>query len=469
MRDDDLYNLLVPDAPEHRRTERDEPGRAARGLAPGATPREPRPGLQEPSLIPSADGAIERILFVLPTWALTRPDLVEGYRSVIRELRPGTHFVVVHQDAADEVAAWFADAGHEPGNVTLVPVPEHVALTDWAEDAYAALKDTDSPQTILMEPWEFARAGDALIAQYVQDYAGIPASQAPLIFQGGNILVGGSFWLLGRDYVAESEELLTGGRPPVNLPADRPVTDALASLFAEYLEAQRELLVLGTDEPIGLRDYYGAMSERGFTLDMPSGGAGMYQPIFHIDMFVTLLGPASDGRYEVTVGSPRLADEALGTSSPYALDDVYDAAAAALEATGARVSRNPLVHHATFRGTTNLATLDQAAADYGSEDLRLAAAALRDLGAGPDDEVHLRDWHHITWNNCLVENSECEGRHVYMPTYGASYPELAPLDDRMEQWWTERGFTVHRLADFSPFAERQGVVHCITKYLGRSA
>ncbi|GAA1469918.1 hypothetical protein [Microbacterium thalassium] len=427
-----------------------------------------RPGLQEPSLIPSADGAIAEILLVLPDWAVTRPEFAQGYRSVIGELRRGTRFVVVHQDELDLISGWFTAAGHHLDQVTFVPVPGYVSLTDWAEDAYVALQDSDSPQTILMEPWTFARSGDALIAQYVQDFAGIPASQAPLIFQGGNILIGDSFWLLGRDYVAESAELLDSPRPPVKAPG-QSIAETLRNLFNQYLDANRELLTLGTSRPIPLREYYATRSERGYTLDAPSGGVGAFQPIFHIDMFVTLLGRGEDGAYEVTVGSPRLADEVLGTVSPYALDDVYDAIAGALASAGMTVSRNPLVHRPTFVETRTLSEVDEAAAKRDSEDLRLAAAELRRLGAAADDVIHVRDWHHITWNNCLVENSESVGKHVYMPTYGASNPDLAPIDDEMEQWWTSRGFTVHRLADFSSFAERQGVVHCIKKYLARSA
>ena len=33
--------------------------------------------------------------------------------------------------------------------------------------------------------------------------------------------------------------------------------------------------------------------------------------------------------------------------------------------------------------------------------------------------------------------------------------------------WTNLGFEAHLLADFGSFARRQGVVHCITKYLRR--
>jgi hypothetical protein len=79
----------------------------------------------------------------------------------------------------------------------------------------------------------------------------------------------------------------------------------------------------------------------------------------------------------------------------------------------------------------------------------------------------VRSWHHITWNNCLVEDSDAEGRHVYLPTYGAGAPDLAALDAHMAALWERLGYTVHPLADFGSFARRQGVVHCIKKYLRR--
>ena len=89
---------------------------------------------------------------------------------------------------------------------------------------------------------------------------------------------------------------------------------------------------MGTRRPIPLREFVGRREGDGYYLDLPSGGAGTFQPIFHIDMFVTLVGLGADGAFELLVGSPRLADERLGVSSPYALDDVYDTIAAKFEA-----------------------------------------------------------------------------------------------------------------------------------------
>ena len=37
----------------------------------------------------------------------------------------------------------------------------------------------------------------ALIADNVEEHTSVRASQAPLVFQGGNCLIGDDFWLLG--------------------------------------------------------------------------------------------------------------------------------------------------------------------------------------------------------------------------------------------------------------------------------
>jgi hypothetical protein len=91
------------------------------------------------------------------------------------------------------------------------------------------------------------------------------------------------------------------------------------------------------------------------------------------------------------------------------------------------------------------------------------------LGAKNATKLRVRDWHHVTWNNCLVENSDSVGRHVYLPTFGhRPNSDLQKIDAYMTKLWSGLGFQVHSLADFNEFARRQGVVHCIKKYIRRS-
>lgn len=468
-----LYRQLVPDAPQHRRTERDvypsAQAEARARLAGRLAPRPRQPGLQEPALISSWQGAIETLLLAFPTYGVSSNDLAAGYRSVIAALRQGTRFVVVHHASTRaDVGKWFEAAGHPDGNITYVALPDYVSFTDWAEDGYVALLDAADGTTYLMEPWEFPRAGDALIAESVQEHVDLRSAQAPLIFQGGNCLIGDTFWLLGKDYFADSVALLDGDSPPVEAPEGTAPDAFVTRLFADYVDAGRELIVVGTNRPIPLRPFYGRREGDAFYVDIAGDGAGTFQPIFHIDMFVTLVGRNAGGDFHVLVGSPAMGDELLGTRSPYALDDVYDTIAGQLAARGMKVQRNPLVHRPTPGRTFTLAQLREIAGQPGNEALVEAVAELQAAGAEDTTPVQVRTWHHVTWNNCLVENSAALGGHVYLPTFGhGPNADLRPVDEAMKALWEDRGFTVHLLGDFNGFARRQGVVHCIKKYLAR--
>jgi hypothetical protein len=469
-----LYKFLVPNPPLHRRTERDPedlrtpPPRREAGRLLEA--RRIVPGLQRPSLVSSFDGTIEQILFCFPAWGVADPAVSAGYRSVIGALRRGTRFVVVHAESTrDEVAGWFTDAGHDRSDVDLVGLPDYVSFTDWAEDGYVALTDLEDGTTYLVEPWTFPRAGDALIADAVSDALPIRSQQAPLVFQGGNCLVGEGFWLLGRDYFADTLSLLGEPRPPAQPPGSVSLPDFARQLFSDYVDRDRRLVLVGTTREIPLSTFRGLRSGDEFFLDLPTDGTGTYQPVFHIDMFLTLVGPGEDDRFEVLVGDPSLADDLLGTQSPWALPGVYDTIAADLAREGFAVQRNPLVHWPTTTRALTFAEISALADQPDNEALATAVADLREQGAGRDTPVTVRRWHHVTWNNCLVENSTEQGKHVYLPTFGyADKASLAVVDDHMEQLWRDRDFEVHRLGDFNPFAERQGVVHCIKKYLARS-
>lgn len=462
-----IYRALVPDAPLQLRTEGD-PTRAA--FAPRSLAvREARPGLESPSLVSSYAGQIERVLLCFPSQLARKQPMARGYKSVIEALRPGTRFIVAHDETARAIIEpWFDEAGHSKEAVEFVPLPDYVSLTDWAEDAYVAL--TEDGESYLMEPWSFLRGGDALIADAVEEYTDVKASGAPLIFQGGNCLIGSDFWLLGKDYFADTISLFAGDHSPVEVgPGDDPRKLA-TDMFSRYVDAGRRLILVGTRKPIPIAEYVGSEQTGVFYLDIAANGAGSFQPIFHIDMFLTLVGENEDGKFEVLVGSPALADERLKRSSPFALADVYDGIADDLTREGFVVRRNPLVHRPTAVGQTNLPRLTELSKQPGGESLAAAVAQLREAGASDSTAIQLRDWHHITWNNCLVENGGAAGKHVYLPTFGHEpYGDLAVIDTEMKELWESLGFTVHLLADFNAFARRQGVVHCIKKYIRRGA
>ena len=464
---DAAFRFLVPDAPRHRRTE----GDGSPALAPSriGTLNQLRttPGIANPSLVSSWSGSIDRVLLAFPSYGVHSPELAAGYRSVIGALRAGTGFVVVHHESDREtVEGWFREAGH---SAQLVPMPDYVDFTDWAEDGYLALTDQDETGTYLLEPWSFPRSGDSLIADAVEEHGPVRATQAPLVFQGGNCLVGDDFWLLGTDYFLDTLELVQSGELPISVPPGRTAVEFVGELFRRHVDSARDLVLVGTKRPLGLKPYYATAEAGEYHLDIPGGGVGDVQPIFHLDMFVTLAG-REDGRFRVLVGSPALADAVLGTTSPFGLQNAYDEIAADFESRGFEVVRNPLVHRPHISQRLSFEALRAFADTPDGAELREVVGEFAAAGAQPDTTINVRAWHHITWNNCLVENSAEAGKNVYLPTFGhGENADLAAIDDEMDRLWTGLEFTVHRLGDFNAFASRQGVVHCIKKYLERGA
>jgi hypothetical protein len=211
-----------------------------------------------------------------------------------------------------------------------------------------------------------------------------------------------------------------------------------------------------------------------FYLDIVKEGVGTFQPIFHIDMFVTLIGRNNAGEFSVLVGSPTLGEALSGESSPQNLAHAYDGIASDLKAAGFDVIRNPLVHKGVETGdVSSLSDLKTLSKEQGGEVLLSAIAKLEAGGAKAATRIKIRDYHHITWNNCLVENS-ASGKNVYLPTFGYKPNEhLSKVDEHMKNLWAKElekkglGFKVHMLGNFNSFAKRHGVVHCIKKYVSR--
>src|SRR5919109_4860144 len=241
-----LLRILVPDAPRHKRTEKDiypDAATASRARSVGVR-RAKVAGLASPRLTSSYEGSIDTIMFAFPRYAADA-DLAPGYKSVISALRPGTEFVVVHaKSLRPEIDTWFTGGGHRLNKVTFVELPDYINFTDWAEDGYVSLADAANGTSYLMEPWEFPRAGDALIAEAVEGVTRTKTGQAPLIFQGGNCLIGDDFWLLGKDYFADSVRLVSEPSGPVEVPPGTAADAFVAQLFSEYVDRTRRLIVV---------------------------------------------------------------------------------------------------------------------------------------------------------------------------------------------------------------------------------
>jgi hypothetical protein len=421
---------------EIRRTAADLPDdarrRRLRTAAAAARISATRP--QAPSLVATAAGAIARLLLTIPSYAVIgaeRNPYAVVYRDLLAKLPAQTALVILtHESAADTVREWLAGAARDTAT-EVVTTDDFLGFSVWAEDGYVVVQDGE--RNAFVEPAAFPRYADALVADQVAAVAGLGLYQAPLHLQGGNVLIGDDFFFVGIDY-----PLLTFEEGILTAPAQSGEDELLREVYRRYLDAQRTFVPVGTTLPVP------AAARRPFRLlgadwveEVYAGNtAGTRQPIFHIDMFVSLAGRGSDGRYRVLVGDPREA---------------------------ARLTGEPLQQHAMA------AVFDDIARDLSGRGYDVARTPLP-LVYSDDMDARVRSWYFATSNNVLVHAPRDERPVVYLPTYahGPFADTLAATDARNAEIWEGLGYDVVALGDFHPFAINLGAAHCIKKYLGRA-
>lgn len=390
-----------------------------------------------PELIGSADGGIRRLLFTIPRYAVST-ESVNGqnpyavvYRDLFKKLPSATDLVVlIHAGVLEEVRRWLDEAGLSE-QATLIDADDFLGFSIWAEDGYVVIRDGQGDHISFLEPAFFPRYGDALVADYVSARTDLGKLQAPLYFQGGNVLVGDDFFFIGIDYP------LTTLRRGIIKPAENEDPSAvLEELYRRFFDHQRRPIFVGSTVmvPTETRESVEIDGEQWTEVKHAGNSPGTRQPLFHIDMFISLAGRAADGRYRLLVGDPRAAAELTGDElQPHAMPAVFDNIAMQLSE-DFEVRRNPLplVH-----------------VDYTGDRERL--------------------WYFATANNALVHMPSGGPNMVLLPSYGhGSYERLRATDERNSEIWEELGFEVRMLGDFHPFAANLGAVHCIKKYLARS-
>jgi hypothetical protein len=369
-----------------------------------------------------------------------------GMKSLIRTIPESTCLLILTHYSPDDDSVnfspsqrlryWLDQAGISPDRVEIVTADRKVNFGIWAEDPYAVSRDQQDQETFFVEPDEFQRDDDGLIADIVATpNNGLERTQAKLIYQGGNILIGDEFWFLGKDYLNDSiRKKLIPAFPPESIEL------RAADMYRSMLDRQRHLITIACRKPVP--GFGNSKAIQTFTNDdgkewqeeiYRGNDEGTVQPIFHIDMFLTLAGRQADGRYIVLVGDPVLAARLTGQALPsHALGYAFDDIAQQLEEHGFRVIRNPLP-----------------------------------LTYDDDEKQRVRHWYYASSNNALVEIAG-HSKQVWLPTYGyRKWKELTVTDDYNKQIWWDLGFQVRDPGDFHGFAVNLGAAHCIKKYVRR--
>ncbi len=385
------------------------------------------PAFPNSKLVSSAFGSIDRILFTLPDYALN-PSYITVYEDLFASLPQSTRIVIL---CSAKTRLAVDDLLRNAGVLDRSEIGEtnyDIRFSIWAEDAYVVVQRNGQGVPTLVEPANFTRYDDGFIADILSAQTDLGVHSVPLYFQGGNILIGDDYWIIGADYPTKALQL---GLIQAN--AGESSRDAVIRRYGEELDTSRKMIVLGTRNTVPQTKGESILVEGEAWTEILYFGTGVHQPLFHIDMFITLAGRDDSGLPVALVGDPRMAAEILGEqTTPEMLIPYYDDVASRLGNEGFRVVRNPLP--LTY-------------ADFSNDKRRI--------------------WYFATANNALVEVAGGRKR-VWLPTYGyGSQQHLRATDSRNKRIWEDLGFEVDLLGDFNPFASNLGAVHCICKFLQR--
>jgi hypothetical protein len=385
-------------------------------------------------LLPDAKGKIENILLTVPPYydqknpdVPIHPTEAVHFKSLLKHLsEEERHYTLLcHASQLRQIRRWFSSLGIDERSYSLAVSVFNYSI--WAQDAYVALTDQNR-STILAESVCFTRDHDMSVADDLSMQTMIMQKQSYLYFQGGNVLQAGDYALVGMDYIVENE-----GR--MFLETRKKVLKEFQRLFG------RPVIALGREEliPHKHRQYL---------------GGGLFQPVFHIDMYVTPTNTHGKSKKEIVfVGSPRLARKILGEKSEENDLDVYFDETATQLSEHFDVVRMPLLPM-----------------QYKTK------------------EMQIPRHYYLSYNNALVETfagRKGTVRNVYMPTfeknvdvflddhfitqYYGDKKKYRLLDREAARIWEGAGFRVFKMDGLEDLAMSWGSVHCIVKAISRGS
>jgi len=321
-------------------------------------------------------------------------------------------------EAVDAAKGWL----NGRPNVAAISAPAGASLTPWARDAMLACRDAQGVAAMLGVD-RLDRRDDLIAPGLFAEATGLPLHASGVALEGGDILVDADAILVGADTLAR----MPGG----DVEARRA---ALAAALGET--GGRRLVIIGSPHTVAPESRAETIRAGASWTETTGYGnrSGTRQPIFHIDMFITLVGKRASGRPIALVGDPAMAAALIGAPPrPDAGQAHFDAIAALLEREGFAVIRNPLPY----------LPMDET-------------------------ETRRRTWFYAPTNNALVQRDDAAGDIVWLPSFGHDHsPELAAVDDRMAAIWRALGFEVRFIPECLLLAENLGGLHCFANVLVR--
>ncbi len=351
------------------------------------------------------------------------------YCSLLDALPSSTRIVMVVEDKTlPFVELWLTELSVSR-QICIIEMPKKYRITPWARDAQLSLSNPQG-KPLLLKPNSYTRKDDGCVAELLQQNNICELISAPFYFEGGNILLTEDYLLVGADTIAQME----GENDAEKLSAFATALSAFDNTISN--KTSRQIILIKSKTPVPLERTV-ASQVAGKPWDEVlyfRGIKGTQQPLFHIDMFLSLAGKTSQGSQRILVADPALAAHLLDEKThPCAMAGHFDEIATDLEQQGFEVIRNPMP----------LIYMD-----------KIAKAK--------------RVWFHATTNNVLVQESTTKGNIVWLPQFGHdNWPELVKIDQYNQQLWEGFGYEVRLVAKCQYLAENVGGIHCMTNVLQR--
>lgn len=304
-----------------------------------------------------------------------------------------------------------------------------VTNTDWIQDAFMVLNSAEG-MVVLIQSIYHPRIADGFMAFELAESEEFNYFLKPTfwLLEGGNILVERDFALVGMDMISENILELyqrEGGESP----------------------PQKERVIKAWEKLLGVKKII-PIGDTRFRNRKPFGG--YFQPLYHLDLFLTLGGKDDSGQQIVFLGSPRLAREIIHQEMNISLPEHDEELEIDLENLG-----KDLQNQATYR-------------DAFSPKFKVVEIPLLFYGG-----------FYYSFNNVLVEVVAGGRKRIFAPEFqtkfGNNHPELNEIIGHLkshceQKWHNQYGFEVIWTGDGQynrMWAEYWGSLRCVTKVLRR--
>lgn len=438
-----------------------------------------------PILISSAHGKIKTLVFHYPDMSSeTINSKIKGLHSVITKLastmKHVEHFIIITNENTDssEVETYLRKKLKEKVHICKVAPKEQRKFSNWASDLYRAAlykKGSENEYSLfLVEPSliHVANEDDQHVVNWILphleehpssshstlDLLGHKEVAKKLKFDGGNMLVGDDFVLLGGDIKRANKgknnddlfkKLLFGNKEPIFLEGTPP--------------KPRDRKLYTTSD--GIRNEPAIIEFR-----------GKEQPIFHIDLFITLGGRLNKDQYQLVIGQPVVGLSSLSKIPIDLAGVIYEQ-----------------VYKMEYSISLVIKQLNSLTNKNGTSKFKIhrIPLPLTYYSIFDSEKREIRKWYWASYNNCLVEIDEKPPytKSVWLPSYAKDYRNyqktnhekgeitygnwkkgLKTYEEEVENFWkNDLGFDNVTLikADFNMYIRKKGSLACLLNCIER--